>query len=113
MGRQVEFYLGGAAAVVEHVRAGRLRALAVTTTTRSEALPDIPTIAEFVPGYEASAFFGIGAPRNTATEIVEKLNREINAGLADPQIKARIAALGTAVRAGLGNLHRAISGVSA
>ena len=101
MGRQVEFYLGGAAAVVEHVRAGRLRALAVTTATRSEALPDIPTIAEFVPGYEASAFFGIGAPRNTAAEIVEKLNREINAGLADPQIKARIAAMGTTVLQGL------------
>jgi tripartite-type tricarboxylate transporter receptor subunit TctC len=79
---------------IEYIRAGRLRALAVTTATRSEALPDIPTVAEFLPGYEASGWFGIGAPKNTASEIIEKLNKEINAGLADPKIKARLTDLG-------------------
>ena len=78
-------------ASIEYIRAGKLRALAVTTATRSEALPDIPTMAEFVPGYEASTFFGVGAPRNTPAEIVDKLNKEINAALADPKIKARLA----------------------
>jgi tripartite-type tricarboxylate transporter receptor subunit TctC len=78
-----------------YVRAGRLRALAVTTATRSPALPDVPTIGEFLPGYEASGFFGVGAPKNTPAEIVVKLNREINAGLADPTMKARIAELGS------------------
>ena len=66
----------------------------MTTATRSEALPDIPTVGEFVPGYEASGWHGIGAPRNTPTEIIDKLNKEINAGLADPKIKARLADLG-------------------
>ena len=75
-------------------------ALAVTTAARSELLPDIPTIAEFLPGYEASAWLGLGAPRGTPTEIVEKLNREINAGLADPKIKARFVDLGGTVLAG-------------
>jgi tripartite-type tricarboxylate transporter receptor subunit TctC len=79
---------------IGYIRAGRLRALAVTTATRSEALPDIPTLAEFLPGYEASGWFGICAPKNTAPEIIEKLNREINAGLADPKIKARLFDLG-------------------
>jgi tripartite-type tricarboxylate transporter receptor subunit TctC len=77
-----------------HVRAGKLRALAVTTTTRSEALPEVPTVAETVPGYEASAFFGMSAPRGTPPEIIDKLNQEINAGLADPKVKARLADLG-------------------
>ena len=72
----------------------------MTTATRSEALPDIPTVADFVPGYEASAWFGIGAPKNTPAEIVEKLNKEINAGLADPKLKARLADLGGTVLAG-------------
>ena len=81
-------------ASIEHIRAGKLRALAVTTATRSEALPDIPTVGDFVPGYEASSWFGIGAPKNTPAEIVDKLNKEINAGLADPKIKARLADLG-------------------
>ena len=79
---------------IEYIRAGKLRALAVTTATRSEALPDIPTVGEFVPGYEASAWFGIGAPKNTPAEIIDRLNKEINAGLADPKMKARLADLG-------------------
>ena len=79
---------------IEHIRAGKLRALAVTTATRSEALPDVPTVGEFLPGYEASGWTGIGAPADTPAEIVERLNREINAGLADPKIKARLAELG-------------------
>jgi tripartite-type tricarboxylate transporter receptor subunit TctC len=79
---------------IEFVRAGKLRALAVTTAMRSVALPDIPTVGEFVTGYEASSWHGIGAPKNTPPEIVERLNREINAGLADPGIKARLADLG-------------------
>src|SRR5262249_7271102 len=85
---------------IEYVRAGKLRALAVTTSTRSPVLPDIPTVAEFVPGYEASFWTGIGAPRNTATEIVEKVNQEINAALADPKMKARLADLGGTVLGG-------------
>ena len=82
------------ASSIEYIRAGKLRALAVTTATRSEALPDIPTVGEFVPGYEASAGVGVGAPKNTPAEIVDKLNREINAALADPKMKARLADLG-------------------
>jgi tripartite-type tricarboxylate transporter receptor subunit TctC len=79
---------------IEYIRAGRLRAIAVTTATRSEALPDIPTVGEFLPGYEASNWYGIGAPRSTPVEVIDKLNKEINAGLADPKIKARLADLG-------------------
>jgi tripartite-type tricarboxylate transporter receptor subunit TctC len=77
-----------------HIRAGKLRALAVTTNIRSDALPDVPTVAETVPGYEASAFYGMGAPKGTPPEIIDKLNKEINAALADPKIKARLAELG-------------------
>ena len=79
---------------IEYIRAGKLRALAVTTATRSDALPDIPTVGEFVPGYEASGWFGVGAPRNTPSEIIDKLNKEINAALADPKLKTRLADLG-------------------
>jgi len=79
---------------IEYVRAGKLRALAVTTATHSPALPNIPTVAEFVPGYESSFWTGIGAPKNTPAEIVDKLNKEINAALADPKTKARLAAWG-------------------
>jgi tripartite-type tricarboxylate transporter receptor subunit TctC len=79
---------------LEFIRAGKLRALAVTSAMRQEMLPGIPTLSEFLPGYEATAWFGIGAPKNTPTEIVDKLNREINAGLADPQLKARLNDLG-------------------
>jgi tripartite-type tricarboxylate transporter receptor subunit TctC len=84
---------------IEYVRAGKLRALAVTSATRSDALPDLPTVGEFVPGYEASASYGIGAPKGTPVEIVDKLNKEINAGLANPKIKARLADLGGEVLA--------------
>jgi tripartite-type tricarboxylate transporter receptor subunit TctC len=77
-----------------HIRAGKLRALAVTTAMRSDALPDVPTVAETVPGYEASAFYGMGVPKGTPPEIIDKLNKEINAGLANPNIKARLAELG-------------------
>ncbi len=79
---------------IEHIRSGKLRALAVTTATRSEALPDVPSVGEFVPGYAASGWFGVGAPKATPVEIVDKLNREINAGLADPKLKARLADVG-------------------
>ena len=75
-------------------RPGKLRALAVTTAARSAALPDMPTVGEFVPGYEASGWFGLGAPRNTPAEIIDMLNKEINAALADPKMKARLADLG-------------------
>ena len=87
-------------ASIEYIRAGKLRALAVTTATRSEALPDIPTVGDFVPGYEASAWYGVGAPKNTPAEIIDKLNKEINAALADPKMKARLADLGGTVLAG-------------
>jgi tripartite-type tricarboxylate transporter receptor subunit TctC len=82
---------------IEYIRAGKLRALAVTTAERSEMLPDIPTVGEFVPGYEASGWIGVGTPKNTPTEIVDKLNKEINVALADPKIRARIADLGSPV----------------
>ena len=85
---------------IEHIRAGKLRGLAVTTAARSHDLPDIPTVGDFVPGYEASAVFGIVAPKDTPADTVDKLNKEINAGLADPNIKTRLARLGGTVLAG-------------
>jgi tripartite-type tricarboxylate transporter receptor subunit TctC len=91
---QVQVMFATTVESIGYIRAGRLRALAVTTATRSDALPDIPTVGEFLPGYEASGWFGIGAPKNTPVEIIEKLNREINAGLAEPKMKARLADLG-------------------
>jgi tripartite-type tricarboxylate transporter receptor subunit TctC len=94
MGGQVQVYFGPITASIEHIKAGRLRALAVTTATRSEVLPDIPTVGEFVPDYEASTWYGVGAPKATPAEIVDKLNREFNAGLVDPKIKSRLADLG-------------------
>jgi tripartite-type tricarboxylate transporter receptor subunit TctC len=94
MGGQVQVTFDNLPASIEFIRAGRLRPLAVTTATRSEALPDVPSIAQFVPGYEASAWFGIGAPRNTPPDVIAILNREVNAGLADPKIKAKLADLG-------------------
>jgi tripartite-type tricarboxylate transporter receptor subunit TctC len=100
LGGQVQVMFASMASSIEYIRAGKLRSLAVTTATRSEALPDIPTVADFVPGYDASDWFGLGAPKNTPTEIIDKLNREINAGLADPKLKARLADLGATVNAG-------------
>jgi tripartite-type tricarboxylate transporter receptor subunit TctC len=94
IGGQVQVMIDNMAASLEHIRAGRLRALAVTTATRLEPLPDLPTVGEFVPGFEASSMNGLGAPKRTPAEIVDKLNKEINAALADPKIKARIADLG-------------------
>ena len=91
---QVQVMFAPTVESIGYIRAGRLRALAVTTATRSDALPGIPTVGEFLPGYEASGWFGIGAPKNTPVEIIEKLNREINAGLAEPKMKARLADLG-------------------
>ena len=86
---------------IEYVRSGTLRPLAVTTAMRSEALPGVPSVADFVPGFEASAWYGVGAPRSTRPEIIDKLNREINAGLADPTLKARLSDLGGMLIAGL------------
>ncbi len=97
---QVHVYFGTTASSIEHIKAGKIRALGVTTTARVEALPDVPTIAEFVPGYEASGWFGVGAPAHTPTEIIDKLNREINAGLVDPKLKAKLADLGGTVISG-------------
>jgi tripartite-type tricarboxylate transporter receptor subunit TctC len=91
---QVQVLFNSPPASIEYIKAGRLRALAVTTTTRSEVLPDVPTVSEFVPGYEASQWYGVGAPKNTPAQIVEELNKEINAGLAAPKLKARLADLG-------------------
>jgi hypothetical protein len=99
-GRQVDVVFDSLISSIEHIRAGTLRGLAVTSATRLEALPDIPTVGDFVPGYEATAWIGIGAPKNTPAEIIEKLNKEINAALADPKMKARIADLGAEVLAG-------------
>lgn len=96
----VQVYFGTTTGLIEHIRAGRLRALAVTTATRSEALPDLPTVGEFVSGYEASTVFGLGAPRNTPPEVIDKLNREINGALADTTFQKRFADLGTAALAG-------------
>jgi tripartite-type tricarboxylate transporter receptor subunit TctC len=100
LGGQVQVLFTNPAQTIEYIRAGKLRALAITTATRSEALPDIPTVDEFVPGYEASSIFGFGAPKNTPAEIIDKLNKEINAGLADPKIKARLADLDGTVLVG-------------
>src|ERR1700716_4052913 len=94
LGGQVQVIFDNMPSILQHIRAGSLRALAVTTATRSSQLPDIPTVADTVPGYEASALFGMGAPKNTPKEIIEKLNREINAVLAEPAIKARLIELG-------------------
>jgi len=88
------------ATTIEYARAGKLRPLAVTTATRSPALPDIPTVGDFVPGYEATSWHGIGVPKNTPAEMIDKLNREINAALADPKMQARLADLGATVLAG-------------
>ena len=100
LGGQVQAMFGTMPASIEYVRAGKLRPLAVTSARRSELLPDLPTVGDFVPGYETSALQGVGAPRNTPAEIINKLNKEINAGLADPKIKTRVADMGGTVLAG-------------
>jgi len=97
---QVQLYFGTTASSLEYVRTGKLRALGVTIERRLDALPEIPTVAEFVPGYEASNWYGVGAPKATPAEIIDKLNKEISAGLADPNMKARFADLGGTVLAG-------------
>ena len=100
IGGQVQVYLDGLPSSIEYIRAGKLRALAITTATRSEAMPDIPTAGDSLPGYEVSGWYGIGAPKNTPAEIIDRLNKEINAALADPKLKARFADLGATVLGG-------------
>ena len=100
IGGQVQVMFGNMPSSIEHIRAGKLRPLAVTTAARSEALPDLPPVGDFIPGYEASTWQGLGAPGNTPAEIVDKLNKEINAALSDPTIKARLADLGGTVLSG-------------
>jgi len=97
---QVQLYFGTTASSLEYVRTGKLRALGVTIERRLDALPEIPTVAEFVPGYEASNWYGVGAPKATPAQIIDKLNKEISASLADPNMKARFADLGGTVLAG-------------
>jgi tripartite-type tricarboxylate transporter receptor subunit TctC len=94
LGGQVLISFAGISGSIEYVRSGKLRALAITTATRSEALPGVPTVSEFLPGFEAGDWLGVGAPRNTPAEIIDRLNKEITAGVADPKIKARFADLG-------------------
>jgi tripartite-type tricarboxylate transporter receptor subunit TctC len=100
LGGQVQVLFGSTSLTIEQIRAGKLRPLAVTTATRWEGLPDIPTVNDFVSGYEASTVSGLGAPKNTPAEIIDTLNKEINAALADPNMKARLADLGGTVLAG-------------
>jgi tripartite-type tricarboxylate transporter receptor subunit TctC len=94
LGGQVQVGFDPMPSSIGYVKAGQLRPLAVTTATRSEALPELPTVGDFVPGYEASTWYGVGAPKNTPAEIIERLNKEVNAGLADPKLKARLTDLG-------------------
>jgi tripartite-type tricarboxylate transporter receptor subunit TctC len=100
LGGQVQVMFDNVPTSLEHIRSGKLRPLAVTTSMRSEVLPDVPTLADFVAGYESSAWYGVGAPKGTPPEIIDMLNREINAGLADPKLKARFAELSAAVLPG-------------
>jgi len=94
LGGQVQVIFSSLPAAIEYIRAGKLRALAVTTATRFEGAPDIPTVGDVLPGYEASQWYGVGAPSNTPVEIVDKLNKEINAGLVNPKLRAQLADLG-------------------
>jgi tripartite-type tricarboxylate transporter receptor subunit TctC len=100
LGGQVQVMFDNVTSSLPHVRSGSLRALAVTSATRLEVLPNIPTLGDFVPGYEASSWYGVGAPRNTPVEIIDRLNTEVNMGLADPKMKTRLAELGGTVLAG-------------
>jgi tripartite-type tricarboxylate transporter receptor subunit TctC len=94
LGGQVQVYLGTTPASIEHIRTGRLRAIAVTTTARLDLLPDVPTVNDTVPGYEATGWWGVGAPKGTPADVIERLNSDVNAALADPALKARIADIG-------------------
>jgi tripartite-type tricarboxylate transporter receptor subunit TctC len=100
LGGQVQVIFGTMPAVIALIKSGRLRALGVTTATRSNELPEVPSIGEFVPGYEASQWYGIGAPKGTPADVIERLNRETNAVLADPKMQARLAELGASVLSG-------------
>jgi tripartite-type tricarboxylate transporter receptor subunit TctC len=100
LGGQVQVMFDNLPTSIEHIRVGRLRPLAITTATRSELLPEVPTVADFLPGYEASAWYGVGAPRNTPAAIIDRLNQEINAVLADPRMQARAAEMGATLLAG-------------
>ena len=100
IGGQVQFFAAPTSVLIEHIRAGKVHALAVTTSERSQALPDLPTVAETMPGYEASIWFGLGAPKSTPAQIIDRLNQETNAALADPKIKGRLAELGGTALAG-------------
>jgi tripartite-type tricarboxylate transporter receptor subunit TctC len=94
LGGQIQVLFATAPSAIEYIRSGQLRALGVTTAARSQAMPDVPTIGEFVPGYEAMAWYGIGAPNGTPAQIIDRLNKENNAGLADPGLSARFVSLG-------------------
>jgi tripartite-type tricarboxylate transporter receptor subunit TctC len=109
LGGQVQVMFVTTVSSIEYIKTGRLRALAVTTATRSETLPDIPTVGEFVPGYEATSWYGVGVPRNTPAEIVEQLSKEVNAALADPKMKVRLADLGEALPGSPGDFAKLIA----
>jgi tripartite-type tricarboxylate transporter receptor subunit TctC len=100
LGGQIQTLFGTAPGSIEHIKFGKLRALAVSSASRWEGLPDVPAVSEFLPGFEATSWYGVGAPRNTPPEIIERLNKEINAGLADPALRARLIGLGGTVQAG-------------
>ena len=100
MGGQIQVVFNPVPESMEHIKAGKLRPLAVTGATRSEALPDVPTVGDFVPGFEASSWYGIGTPRNTPAETIDTLNKQINAALADPKIRVRLAELGATALTG-------------
>jgi tripartite-type tricarboxylate transporter receptor subunit TctC len=100
LGGQVQVYFGSMPETINYIRSGTLRALAMTTATRSEILPDLPVAADFVPGYEASSWYGIGAPKSTPVEVIDRLNKEVNAALADAEMKAKLAELGGTVLPG-------------
>jgi tripartite-type tricarboxylate transporter receptor subunit TctC len=109
LGGQVQGSFVSLPGSIAYIKAGKLRAIAVTTAMRSEALPDIPTVAEFVPGYEASVWYGIGTPTKTPGEIIDKLNTEINSGLADPKMKERFAGIGFIGRTDLSTIYVVLS----
>ena len=100
IGGQVQVYFDNLPGSIEYIKSGKVRALAVTTTSRWQELPNMPALAEFLPGYQASVFFGLGAPKNTSPEIIDKLNKEINAALGDPAVKVRMAELGSEIFTG-------------